>query len=47
MDTLIPSLDRLPVFGERLWELSQRELPRLFDALGATRTRTTHSIWSV
>jgi site-specific DNA recombinase len=33
MDVLAPSLDRLPVFGERLWELSQRELRRLFDSL--------------
>ena len=33
MDVLAPSLDRLPVFGERLWELPQRELRRLFDSL--------------
>jgi hypothetical protein len=33
MDVLAPSLDRLPVFGEHLWELSQRELRRLFDSL--------------
>ena len=38
MDALAPSLDRLPVFGERLGELSQRELRRLFDSLDLTIT---------
>jgi hypothetical protein len=38
MDVLAPSLARLPVFGERLWELSQRELRRLFDSLDLTIT---------
>ena len=38
MDVLAPSLDRLPVFGERLWELGQPELRRLFDSLDLTIT---------
>ena len=33
MDVLAPSLDRLPAFRERLWELSQGKLRRLFDGL--------------
>jgi Catechol dioxygenase N terminus len=38
MDVLAPPLDRLPAFRERLWELSQRELRRLFDSLDLTIT---------
>jgi hypothetical protein len=33
LDILGPSLDRQPVFGERLWTLSQPEPRRLFDSL--------------
>ena len=38
MDALARPLARLPVFGERLRELPQRELRRLFDSLDLTIT---------
>jgi len=37
-DALAGALDRIPVFGERLHNLSQPELRRLFDSLDLTIT---------
>ena len=42
MDALARPLARLPVFGERLRELPQRELRRLFDSLDLTITYHHH-----